>query len=226
MTAGGWGTQSGPNEPIVIVGPATEPVTPFEVKAQCRIDLDDYAQDQLLATYISAARDYLEWRAGMTIHEQTLEWALNYWPYSGLQNAYGGIPLTLPRATPLLEVLSVKYADSSGVETTWPADQYTMDTRAQPGSIAPAYGVAYPSFIAYPSAAVRIRYRAGIPTASPVSEAPGEVKYPILLIVAGMYEYRESEIVPDRNVAASISLRYGAEAFIERLMSRTGGYAF
>jgi len=225
-TMGGWGSAITLPEPIIIVPNITEPLTVEEAKAQCRIDFDDYSQNLRLGIYIAAARDYIEWRVGMTIHEKTLEWALNYWPYSGLQNAYGGIPLVLPRATPLIDVLSVKYVDSGGTEHTWDPSQYVLDTRTQPGALAPAYGVAYPSFIAYPSMAIRVQYRAGIEIASPITDTPNEIKYPMLLLVAAMNENAEAEFVPSRTITQTLSLTYGVETYIDRLRSRSGGYAF
>jgi len=215
------GYLASPGEPVVIVGPAVEPITAFEAKAQCRIDVSDYSQDELLNIYIAAARDYIEWRAGMAIHEQTLEIALDYWLYCNYQGS-----IVLPRATPLIAVDSVKYVDSDGLETTWAANQYVVDTKARPGSIAPAYGVTFPSFIPQSTSAVRIRYRAGIATASPITEAGSDVKYPMLLLVAGMYENRESEVVPDRPGVGFIAGQYAVEAFIDRLQSRAGSYAF
>lgn len=208
-------------EPTLISGPTSEPITVVEAKAQCRIDTSDLSQDSLLDIYIAAARDYVEWRAGITIHEQTLEWALDYWPYENFQGA-----IVLPRATPLIAIVSIKYVDKDGTETTWATNQYVGDTRSKPGSVAPVYGVAFPSFTPRPSSAVRIQYRAGIETASPITEAPAKIKIPVLMLVAGMFENRESELVPDRSGVDFIAAKYGVEAFIDRLQSEAGSYAF
>lgn len=50
-----------------------------------------------------------------------------------------------------------------------------------------------------------------------MGEASAEAKYAMCLLVAGMYENRESEVITDRKAIEAISMNYGAEAFIERL---------
>ena len=43
------------------------------------------------------------------------------------------------------------------------------------------------------------------------------MKYPVLLLVAGMFENRVAEQHPDRAALNMISLRYGVDTWINRL---------
>jgi uncharacterized phiE125 gp8 family phage protein len=165
-------------------------------------------EDALFDVYIEAARDYVESHTGRTIHQKTLEITLNEWPRCDY--------IALPRATPLISITSVIYTDSDGNATTWSPSEYIADTDSMPGRLDLAYGEQWPSATLLPANGIRIRYVAGIVTASPESEAPGYLKYPVMLLVAGMYENRESEFVPDRMAIETIALKYGVEAFIAR----------
>lgn len=202
----------------VITGPSYEPILLSDVQAHCNIDATEDGIEQHIETvFIPVARDYVEWRTGRTIHEKTLELVLDRFPCESV--------IELPGATPLIELVSMKYTDSDGSETTWGASNYVTATGARNrlGRVAPAYGVTWPSFTPYPLDAVKIRYRAGIANASPVTEADADVKYAASLLVAGMYENRESEVLTDRAVIQAISMSYGVEAFLARL---TVAYAF
>ena len=200
-------------EPKVIVASISEPITIEEVKLQCRIDSSDSTEDALLRIYIAAARNYVEWRTATTVHEATLEYVLDNFP--------GCRYIELPRATPLIEISSVKYKDYNGTETTWSSAEYVEDVDSTPGRLVLGYGQAWPSFTAYPVSPIRIRYTAGTAiTTVPETEASVAVKYPMLLLVAGMYENRESENVTDRGVLTKLSIDYGVEAFLSRLTTQ------
>ncbi len=179
-------------DPIVIVEPSLEPITPVEAKDHCHIDTADTGQDALLGVFIRVAREYIEWRCGITAHEKTLELPLD---------CFDGPCIELPRATPLNAVLSVKYRDSAGTETTLDSSNYVTSAGSvrKLGRIALAYGMTWPSFTPYPLDAVRIRYTAGIAVTSPITEPSATIKQACGLLVAGMYENRESELITDRS---------------------------
>jgi len=200
-------------EPLVITPPIKEPISLAEAKLQCRVD--GSTEDALLSLFIAAARNYIEWRTARTIHETTLEYVLDSWP--------GTDRIVLPRATPLIEIVSVKYKDSVAAETTWTPTEYVEDKDFTPGALVLGYGLSWPSFTQYPVSPIRIRYKAGLATASPEVEASDAIKYPALLLVAGMYENRESENITDRGNLQKLASDYGVEAFLSRL---TGDYAF
>lgn len=191
--------------PKVITGPTTEPVSLTEAKLQCR--LDGSTEDALLTIYIAAARSFYEWRTGRTIHQQTLEYVLDEWPSVDC--------IVLPRATPLVSITSVIYKDSSAVSTTWTNTEYIADSDSIPGRLVLGYGESWPSFTAYPVSPIRIRYLAGIET-SPATEADSADKIPILMLVGGMYENRESVVVSEMASIQQIAVDYGVESFIRQ----------
>lgn len=194
-----------------ISGPLLEPVTLLEVLTQARIDVTtDDEQTVIADIYIPAARRLLETRTGMTFHEKTLEWMLTDFPPFGQ-------PVKLLHATPLIEIQSVIYKDFRGTPFTWDSSLYIADTDSRIGRLLPAYNVPYPYPILFPTWPIRIRGRAGIAAASPATEAAATVKQAMILLVAGMWENREAEIIPPRTIAETVPLRYGVEAMIAEI---------
>jgi uncharacterized phiE125 gp8 family phage protein len=202
--------------PKVISGPIVEPVSFDEVYQHVKIDpLDDGTEESLqiaeVERMIRASRWYLEQSTGRTIHEQTLEIAMDSWPSS---------PIFLPRATPLIEISGVRYYDTSGVPATVDPSDYIADTFTVPGRLVKAHGASWPTASLYPSNPIRVTYRAGIETVSPVTgaDAGGEWKLPILILVAGMWAIRESEVVTDLKTIEAVSLRWHLDKFVSEMM--------
>lgn len=173
-----------------------------------RITHDD--EDSTLEGFIQACTDYFQWRTGRTIWQTTYEYTLPYFPDCGM--------ICLPYGQPLIEVTSIKYRNSDGVETTWSSAEYVTDEH---GEIAPAYGTTWPSFTPYPLSAVRIRYKAGIAYASPQSEYPkdGIVKA-ICQLAGAMYENRESVVATDRATVAAFAENPLTKYLIERFKAK------
>lgn len=203
-------------DPVVIVDSIQEPVSLSEVKAQLRVT--GSAEDTLLTLYIQAARRYVEKQANITIHQKTLELVAedwHYWNTTGC-NRY----IELPRATPLISIISAKYKDKDGNDTTWANTEYLADSDQQPGRLTPAYGKYFPSFTPYPVSPIRIQYTAGIATASPPAEASASVKVPVLLLIGALYENREATVITD-NIVSEVALRYGLDSFIDHIRVRS-----
>lgn len=201
-------------EPLVTIPPVREPVTLDEVMMSLRI-APPSAEDIMLETFIAAARRYFEWRTGRTVHQTGYDYILDYFP-SG--------PIDLPRATPLISISSVVYKDSAGVPHTVDAGDYIADRDSTPGRLVLGYGKEWPSFTPYPVSPVRISYLAGIAITSPLvlTDADGDIKYVISLLVGGMYENRES-IVLEQGSISQIAVQYGVEHYLAKLQV---GYAF
>ena len=190
--------------PRIVVGPIKEPVGISDAMEQCGITNDDDAGK--LGKFIAAARSYYEWRTGRTIHEQTKELILDAWPG-------GDGVIILPRATPLIEVMSIKYVDTVGGEHPVSPSTYIQDTLSELGAVAPAYGQSWPTDALYPVAPIRIQYRCGLEIDSPPGEADEDIQQGVMLLVAAMWENREAEVL-DSGSMQKISLQYGIEAFI------------
>jgi uncharacterized phiE125 gp8 family phage protein len=182
-----------------------EAVSLAELRQHLRVD--DQEETTKLNALGKAARQYYEWRTGRTIHATTLEWVLSDWPSSNR--------IRLPRATPLVSISSFKYYDENGVETTWAASNYIADTWEEPGNLVLTYGNSWPSVTLYPVAPIRIRYVAGIAVNSPLVEADEDIKIPILMVAAALWENREAEVVGDLQAIQAIQPA-AAEWFIER----------
>lgn len=159
---------------LVLVSPPTvEPVLLEEAKAHLRVLHD--AEDELIESLISAARQYAEGYTRRSLVPQTWRLTLDAFPRG---------PIYLPRP-PLIEVVEVAYTDGNGVARTV-ADFSTILHPARP-FIAPAYGAEWP--IARDSyGAVTVTYRAGYPV------LPEALREAVLLLLGSDYKHRESVI--------------------------------
>lgn len=177
------------------------------VKLHCKVDQE--AEDELFYVWIPAARRFFENATGTTTHEKTLEMAYEGWSDTGI--------FDLPRATPLIAVESIKYLDSTGAENTWAAANYAVDTHSELGRVGLAYGISWPSATLYPLSPIRIRYRAGIATTSPATEAPADIKLAVALLAMHFYENRSAVIVTERGaIPKNQAVQMAAESIIRQ----------
>lgn len=202
------------NTPKLIADAVTEPISVEEAIQHLRLnELADVtanaAQETELALFISASRRVLEMSTGWTIHEKVYEWILDDW---------FAMCVKLPRATPLISIVSVKWKDSAGAELTLDPSLYIADTDSLPGRIVRGYNATWPSATLYPANPIRIRYRAGIETQSPSAQAAAHVKMGALMILTGLWENRETEAITEFRILESAALRWGAEKIIVEMM--------
>jgi len=173
-----------PQPPRVITAPTTEAISSAELKPWCGLSADDDTFDTILDLCRTAAREWYETETGRTMHQTTLELALD---------SFSGSVILLPRATPLISpITSVKYTDSDGDESPMSSDDYIADTESEVGRLVLGYGKSWPSFTPYPSNPIKIRYAAGIATASPITQADPLDKIPILMLAAAMFDNRDA----------------------------------
>ncbi len=190
----------------LITPPDLEPITLQAAKGHLRLEtgLDD---DQVNGA-ILAARMHVEeilWRGLVT---QTWELVLSEFPgeaesfgalIPGVASAF--IPVTrqafkraaegieLPKGG-LVSVTSLKYLEpAAGVNTTWSAANYLVDTVSQPGRVRLAYGVAWPEHRVQWDA-IRVQYVVGWAVAA----VPQPIKQAMLLLVSHFYENRTLEV--------------------------------
>lgn len=155
----------------LVTPPASEPLTLAEAKDHLRVTHN--AEDNLLAAYVSAARQACEGYQRRSYITQTWELALDAFP-----SAHAG-EIELPRP-PIQSVTSIKYIDTDGAEITMATADYQVDVDSEPGRLFPAYGTRWPATRVVPNA-VRIRYVAGYaPTGAPsVVDPAGNVPEPV-----------------------------------------------
>src|SRR6185503_13895004 len=165
----------------VVAEPAEEPLSLVQAKDQLRVTNDD--SNELIASYIAAARRHLENTRGSAYVTQTRERQLDcFLDYCGV--------IEIPRS-PLQSVTWIKYIDFVGVEQTLSPTLYQVDARSEPGRIAPAYGQAWPS--TRPQlGAVTIRYVCGYVAAAAV---PEEVRQAMRLLVTDAWECKSETVI-------------------------------
>lgn len=195
----------------IITPPDSEPVSLDEAKLQLRVDIDD--DDALISALIVAAREHCEQIAGRSFTQQTLELVLDDWPLerkreltlaaalgAGQWNMAldtwprrGEIVIPMP---PLQSVTYVTYKTADGITRTLGTDQYAVDVDDMPGRITLMNGLNWPSDTLWPSAAIRIRYVAGVSA----QEVPASVRAAMRLLIAHWYENREEGSAKIRTV--------------------------
>ena len=182
----------------LITAPATEPVTTSEAKSHLRVDTT--ADDTLIGTLITAARQHVENHLRRALITQTWELVTDAFPVGDV------IRLPLP---PLVSVTSIKYTDEDGNESTLSSAAYVVDTDSTKGRVVLKSGETWPSDTLAAANGVRVRYVAGYGEASAV---PRPIRQAILLLIGTLYENRESVLVAQGVTVAQ--LPFGVEALL------------
>jgi uncharacterized phiE125 gp8 family phage protein len=140
------------------------------------------AEDDLLNAIIYAGIEHVENLTGRKLLTQTWEYYLDEFPDDSIKIPFGN----------LQSVTSIKYKDSDATETTLTenTDYLVECNEDQTGNIVLPYGESWPSFTAYPSKPITIKFVCGWTTAALV---PYAIKAALKLICADMYENREGK---------------------------------
>ncbi len=173
-----------------ISGPLHEPISVDDLMMHSRIDSD--AEYTYVQSLIAAAREHVEDELRRTLMPTTWEWTLDNWPC---------VPLAIPRA-PLRSIVSIKYTDEDGVEATYSASNYFIDTASEPGRLMLKPDASWPSVTLQAIAGVKIRFVAGYADALDEDSTQAEItaarnatpiraRQAIRLIAAHLYENRE-----------------------------------
>jgi uncharacterized phiE125 gp8 family phage protein len=163
----------------LISGPAAEPITLAELKAQCRVETSD--EDAVLNSCIAAARAKAENMTGRALITQTWEQRLDAQDVPTSE-----IELLMP---PVQSVSSVKYVDESGVLQTLPGGAYTLDASAFPGWLLPAFDTDWPAMRDQANA-MQIRYVTGYGNSG--SSVPPDLRAWLLMTAAFLFANREA----------------------------------
>lgn len=140
------------------------------------------AEDDLLNAIIYAGIEHVQNLTGRKLLTQTWEYYLDEFPDDSIKIPFGN----------LQSVTSIKYKDSDATETTLTenTDYLVECNEDQTGNIVVPYGESWPSFTAYPSKPITIKFVCGWTTAALV---PYAIKAALKLICADMYENREGK---------------------------------
>lgn len=160
--------------------PAVEPFTTEEAKLHLRQDLD--ADDTLIDAAIVAARTYAENFMHRKLITQTVTITSTGWQ---------GARFRLPIA-PIQSIDSIQYVDTAGDTQTLSSSNYQLVKSVLPYSIAPAYGLTWPSVRSdYDNVTVAVV--AGYGDAS--TDIPRDIMQALRLLLAHFYENRSDENV-------------------------------
>lgn len=161
----------------VISGPAADMPTLEDMKTRLRIS--GTVHDDMIRSYISAARYYVESTAGRALSSQTIQEVFDSWP------CCCEIELAL---CPLVSVSSIKYYDDNGAQQTFSAANYTIDTFSAPARIVKKRTVDWPTVMTSYANPIIVEYVVG--ESNPAIVNMG--KLAIQQLVAGWYENVEN----------------------------------
>lgn len=169
----------------VATSATVEPVDIDSAKSFLRVDTAD--DDFLIATFITAARQYVENKLERTLCNTTWRLTLDAFPD-------GNDPIILyrPPISSATTNVAITYTDANGNSTTLASSNYQVDFRSEPGRIYPGYGQTWPFPRDIPNA-VTITYVAGY--GNSVDSVPAGIRAYMLRVIAEMYENREMTVV-------------------------------
>lgn len=169
----------------VTTAPTFEPITLEHLKQHIKVG-DETAEDEVLTTYISAARGFVENRLNLAVCAQTVTLKLDSFPSCDR--------IELPLSN-LISVTSVSYVDTDdATQTPHPtgsplADYYGVDTYSTPGALFLRYGQSWPTSVLLEPQAVTIVYRAGWASQAAI---PAPIKQAVTLLAAHWERNRET----------------------------------
>lgn len=170
--------------PVLLTGPAVEPVTLADMKTWLR--LDDDGEDRLVASLITASRLMVEAESGRCLVQQTWRLLLDRWPVSGF--------VRLP-VTPVIGVEAVRvcsamdFSDPSTLSISWtplPAGSFSVEGAGGPDARLVVHGS--PPTPVREQAGIEIDVLAGYGACA--EAVPQPLRQAVRTIVARWYEQR------------------------------------
>jgi uncharacterized phiE125 gp8 family phage protein len=176
---------------VRVTEPAAEPITAAEAKLWLKVDHDE--DDTLITELIKAARSIFEQMTGRTLIDTTYRAEWDELPRVGTYiGAAAARELELPRSPfkASSPVSWVKYLNTSGVETTFDAANYTVETGRATDffpRVRLVESADWPELGDYP-AALRCQFSAGYGAAA--TDVPDEIKVCLKLLLSHLYQNR------------------------------------
>ena len=168
---------------VLVTAPATPSgyvISLAEAKTQCRVDLDEHAEDSLLLRYIAAAQAEVENVLGRALTSQVWRLPLDTFPS-------GSNPIMVPRP-PLVSLDSITYYDSNNDQQNLTG--YVLDSLAAPALVYPPE-TGWPATYDRAHPAVDLQYTCGHGDSNPVDANIVEI---VLMLVGRSYAHREATI--------------------------------
>ena len=157
-------------------------------------------EDTLVSSLITAAREYCEGYTGRSIATQTLE--------VGFDAHHRAGDLYLPKP-PLQSVVSIKYKDKDGTETTLTENtDYLVDANDWQGRIILPTGKQWPAFEPYSLYPIKVQFVAGF------TAVPKTLRQAMLLLINHWYENRAAVIASEERTVDSKSLELAVQSLL------------
>ena len=163
----------------VTTAPVNEPWTLSDVKNYLKVDTS--ADDTLITTLISAARQAAESYLNMALITQTVTEKLDRL----------NSPTLYLSVSPVISVSNFQYADSQNTTQTFASINYVVDTFTKPARLSLAYGKTWPTLYGNIND-VTITYTAGFGTEA--SGVPTQIRQAMLMMIADSYDNREDYV--------------------------------
>jgi len=163
----------------VTTAPVNEPWTLSDVKNYLKVDTS--ADDTLITTLISAARQAAESYLNMALITQTITEKLDRL----------NSPTLYLSVSPVISVSNFQYADSQNTTQTFTSTNYVVDTFSKPARLSLAYGKTWPTLYGNIND-VTITYTAGFGTEA--SGVPTQIRQAMLMMIADSYDNREDYV--------------------------------
>ena len=189
---------------VLYTAPTIEPLTVEELMFQSVVDDETGVWVDFLTDKLIGARRHVENITRRALLTQTWDYYLDAFPT--------GNAIKIPFGN-LQTVTHVKSTDSDGDQTTMTVTtEYIVETNGeQCGRIVLPYSVAWPSFTAYPSNPIVVRFVCGWTTRALV---PYEIKAAIAMIATDLIQNREAQMLGNPN-----SLAYQKNETVGKLLS-------
>jgi len=187
----------------LITDAKSEPITPADAKAFCRVDLTD--DDPLIVSLIASARRRVEKETGLALKTQTWQAVYDTWPdqsgpglstpwWDGVQE--GPLSALIPTGIieipkrPFQAVTTMQLLDAYGALTTVDPTIYFTEWSDYKGAIVRKLGSTWPILVLSPRGAIQITFTCGF-DASPYSGVPDDLLTAMRILVKHWYDNRE-----------------------------------
>jgi uncharacterized phiE125 gp8 family phage protein len=187
----------------------TEPLTLAQTKSYLNLPERspvDTAEDDGILLLISGAREQAEILQGRDLVRKQWDMSLDYF-----------LNYQIELRDPLVSVdlVQYKYSDATLAVLTENTD-FIVDKKKHPGIITPYYNKVWPTFTAWPTSAVTIRFTSGFAASDAFwHDAGARVKNGMLLLISAWFNNRlpfelGSGVVDEYPYTVTASLSYGA----------------
>ncbi len=172
---GPQGAGPAPVTPVLIIGPAIEPVSLSEAKAWLKLDSAD--EDGIVTALVTAARSSVEAASRRLLISQTWRLVLDAWPAGGIVRV---------QLSPFKALLAVRSFDINGVATMSDPANFIVDKASEPARIIPVNYVA--PVTGRPFAGIELDLLLGYGPAA--TDVPQPLRQAMLLLIALWFENR------------------------------------